>query len=190
MPQILDLHLSVSDGFVKTKVYDKRDDFDIVNIPFLDGAVPRSTSYGVYISQLTRFAGVSSHVDDFNTRNKVLTAKLLRQGYRYHILRKAFSKFYRQHFDIVSLKYNVRLKTRLLQGLLEPEFYGDLVYKFRKIICKYDFPYHFKTIIVRYKKIGYNIDVLRQTACLVVNPIKVYSFAYLFNCTTVDRASD
>ena len=119
----LDLHLSISDGFVKTKIYDKRDDFDfdIVNFPFLDGDVPRSASYGVYISQLIRFARVSSHVDDFNTRNKVLTAKLLRQGYRYHKLRKAFSKLYRQHFDIVS-KYNVGLKTLLLQGLSEPEF--------------------------------------------------------------------
>ena len=66
----------------------------------------------------------------FNTRNKVLTAKLLRQGYRYHKRRKAFSKFYRRHFDLVS-KYNVGLKT-FLQGLSEPEFYGDLVYKFRK----------------------------------------------------------
>ena len=106
-----DLHLSVLDGFVKTKFYDKRDyfDFDIVNFPFLDGDVPRLTSYGVYISQLIRFAPVSSHVDYFNTRNKVLTAKLLRQGYRYHKIRKAFSKFYRRHFDIVS-KYNVGLK--------------------------------------------------------------------------------
>ena len=183
--------LYISDGFVKTKIYDKRDDFDfdIVNFPFLDGDVPRSASYGVYISQLIRFARVSSHVDDFNTRNKVLTAKLLRQGYRYHKLRKAFSKFYRRHFDIVS-KYNVGLKTLLLQGLSEPEFYGDLVYKFRKIIGKIDFPYHFKKIIVRYKKIGYNINVMRQTACLVVNPIKVNSFAYLFNCTTVGRTSD
>ena len=63
----LDLHLSISDGFVKTKIYDKRDDFDIVYCPFLDGDVRRSTSYGVYISQLIRFARVSSHVDDFNT---------------------------------------------------------------------------------------------------------------------------
>ena len=133
---------------------------------------------------------MSSHVDDFNTRNKVLTAKLLRQGYRYHKIRKAFSKFYRRHFDIVS-KYNVGLKTLLLEDLSEPEFYGDFLYKFRKkIIVKNDFSYHFKKIIVRYKKIGYNIDVLRQTACLVVNPIKVNSFAYLFNCTTVGRASD
>ena len=66
------------------------------------------------------------------------------------------------------------------------------MYKFRKIIGKYDFPYHFKKIIVRYKKIGYtcNIHVLRQTACLVVNPIKVNNFAYPFDCTTVGRASD
>ena len=187
----LDFHLSISDGFVKTKIYDKRDDFDfdIVNFPFLDGDVPRSVFYGVYISQLIRFARVSSHVDDFNIRNKVLTAKLLRQGYRYHKLHKAFSKFYRRHFDIVS-KYNVGLKTLLLQGLSEPEFYGDLVYKFRKIIGKNDFPYHFKKIVVRNKKIGYNINVMRQTACLVVDPIKVNSFAYLFNCTTVGRTSD
>ena len=51
MPHSLDLNLSISDGFVKTKIFDKRHDFDfdIVNFPFLDGAVPHSTSYGVYI---------------------------------------------------------------------------------------------------------------------------------------------
>ena len=100
----LDLHLSISDGFVKTKIYDKRDDFDfdIVNFPFLYGDVPCSASYGVYISRLSRFARVSSHVDDFNAHNNVLTAKLLRQGYRFHKLCKAFSKFYRRHFDIVT----------------------------------------------------------------------------------------
>ena len=155
------LHLSIMDGFVKTKIFNKRGDFDFdsVNFPFLDGDVPRSTSYDVYISQLIRFARVSSNVDDFNTRSKVLTAKLLRQLYRYYKLRKAFPKFYRRHFDLVS-KYNVGIKTLLLQGLSEPKFYGDLVYKFRKIIGKYDFPYQFKKIIVRFKKIGYYIDVL------------------------------
>ena len=59
----LDLHLTISDGFVSSKIYDKLDDFnfDIVNFPFLDGDIPHATSYGVYISQLLRFAGVSSH---------------------------------------------------------------------------------------------------------------------------------
>ena len=58
------------------KMYDKRDDFDleIVNFPFLDSDVPRSTSYGVYISQLIRFARASSYVADFNTGNKLLTS--------------------------------------------------------------------------------------------------------------------
>ena len=59
-----------------------------------------------------------------------------------------------------------------------------------KIIGENDFPCHFKKIIVRYKIIGYNINVMLQTACLVVNPIKVNSFAYLFNSTTVGRTSD
>ena len=68
-------------------------DFDIVNFPFLDGDVPRSTSYGVYISQLIRFTRVSSHVNDFNTRNKVLTAKLLRQVYRYQNFVRRFQNF-------------------------------------------------------------------------------------------------
>ena len=74
--------------------------------------------------------------------------------------------------------------------LLEEHFKINLVYKFRKIIGKNDFPYHFKKITARYKKNGYNIEVLRQTACLVVKPIKVDNFAYLFDCTTVIRASD
>ena len=121
----MNLHLSISDGFVRTKIYHKRDDFDfdIVNFPFLDGDVPRSTSYGVYISQLIRFALVSSHVDDLNTRNKVLTAKLLRQGYRYYKARKAFSKLYRRHFDILS-KYNVGLNTFFCRAFQNLNFMG------------------------------------------------------------------
>ena len=87
----LDLHLSILDGFISCKIYDKRDDFDfeIINFPYLDGDVPGGASYGVSISQLISFARVSSYVSDFNTRNKLLTAKLLNQGYRYQKLRKA-----------------------------------------------------------------------------------------------------
>ena len=119
----LDLHLSVANGFVSSKIYDNRDDFDfeMVNFPFLDGDVPRRVSYGVYISQLIRFAKVCNHVTDFNARNKCLTAKLLQQE-------KNLSKFYRRHYELIS-KYNVGLKTLLNEGLSESEFYGDLVYK-------------------------------------------------------------
>ena len=77
---------------VSTKIYDKQHDFnfDIANFSFLDGDVTRRPSYGVYISQLIRFARASSHDSDFDNRDKFLTAKLLKQGNRYHKLRKAF----------------------------------------------------------------------------------------------------
>ena len=73
-------------GIDSSKIYDKLDDFnfEIVNFSFLDGEIPRSPSYGVYISQLILFARVCSNVDDFNNRNLFLTGKLLKQGYRYH----------------------------------------------------------------------------------------------------------
>ena len=136
---------TVGEKSSNTKIYDKHDDFnfEIVNFPFLDGDVPHSSSYGVYISQLVCFARVSSYV-----------------------------------------------KSLLRQGLSEPEFYVDLVYKLKKIVGSNNFSAQFIKIISHYKKIGYNIDVLKQTACLVVNPITVGNFAFLFNCTPVDWTSD
>ena len=80
-------------------------------------------------------------------------------SFRYHKIRKAFSKFYRRHLDLTS-KYNNELKTLRLKGLSGPECYGDLVYKFRKRIGKKDFSCHFKNIIVNYEKIGYKREVL------------------------------
>ena len=88
------------------------------------------------------------------------------------------------------LKFQVGLKSLLRQGLSEPDFYGDLVYKLKKIVGSNNFSAQFIKIISHYKKIGYNINVLQQTACLVVNPITVGNFAFLFNCTPVGRTSD
>ena len=89
-------------------------------------------------------------------------------GYRYHNLRKTFSKFYRRYYDLIS-KFQVGLKSLLRQGLLKPDFYGDLVYKLKKIVGSNNFSAQFIKIISHYKKIGYNINVLHQTACLVGN---------------------
>ena len=86
----LDLNLSIHNDTVSTKIYDIRDDFDIVNFPLVDGDVPRRPSYGVFIAQLIRFARVSSQFTDLNNRNRFLTAKLLKQGYRYHTLQSIF----------------------------------------------------------------------------------------------------
>ena len=157
----LDLNFSITNGIVSPKIYDKRDDFnfEIVNFPFLDGDVPRSPSYGVYISQLIRFARVCSNVDDFNNRNLFLTAKLLKQGYRYHKIRKAFSKFYHRHSEFI-VKYNIGLKTLLQQGISEPIFYGNLAYKFKRIVGKPNLSDQFKNIVKRFIRVGYNLDIM------------------------------
>ena len=148
----LDLNLSINNDFISSKIYDKREDFDfdIVNYPFLDGDVPRSTSYGIYISQLIRFARACSSLDDFNNRNLIITEKLLKQGYRYHKLRKTFSKFYYRNSSLID-KYKSNLKTLLRQGISHPEFYGDVIYKLRKIYTHTHFndlfPKHIKNIL-------------------------------------------
>ena len=100
-----------------------------------------------------RFARVCSNVDDFNNRNLFLTAKLLKQGYRYHKIRKAFSRFYHRHSELI-VKYNIGLKTLLQRGISEPIFYGDLVYKFKRIVGKPNFSDQFKKIVKRYIRVG------------------------------------
>ena len=150
---LLDLNLCIANGTVSTKIYDKRDDsdFDIVNFTFLDGDVPQRTSYGVYISQLIRFTRASSNLSDFKCRNKALTAKLLRQGYRYFKLCKAFLKSYRRHsalvekLEIVFVKHyapnhmlaskdNTRLNWLNLQRAITPEIFFRIYSKGNQVI--------------------------------------------------------
>ena len=182
------MNICILNGTISTKIYDKREDFDfdIVNFPFLNGDVPRRTSYVVYISLLIRFARASSNLNEFNYRNKALTAKRLRQGYRYFKLRKAFSNFYCRHNALVEY-YSVSLKTLLQQGISEPELYGDLVYRFRKIVGKSNFSEQFRKLINHNKKIGYSLDIMRQTACLVVNPIIALLTALLHSLIALRR---
>ena len=123
------------------------------------------------------------------TRNKLLTQIFLKQGCRYHELRKTFSTFYRRYYDLIS-KFQIGLKSLLHQGLSKPAFYGDLVYKLKKNFGSSNFSALFIELISHYKKIGYNINVLQQAACLVVNPITVGNFSLLFNYTPVGRTSN
>ena len=185
----LDLDLSINNGIVSSKIYDKRDDFNfkIVNYPHLDGDVPRATSYGVYISQLIRFARACSFVEDFSDRNRVITEKLLKQGYRYDKLRKTFSKFYYRNLSLIS-KYKSNLKTLLRQGISHPEFYGDVIYKLRKITGHTHFHSLFIKRIKKFIKKGYDPTILQRTACLVVNPFTVGHHASLFACATTGRS--
>ena len=90
---------------------------------------------------------------------------------------------------ICFLNSKLDLNLSCAKAFFEPDFYGDLVYKLKKIFGSNNFSAQFIKIISHYKKIGYNINVLQQTACLVVNPITVGNFAFLFNCTPVGRTS-
>ena len=75
-------------------------------------------------------------------------------------------------------------------SVYNPEFYGDLEYRFKKIIESPNFCNHFKRIVNRFKRAGYTLDIMRQTACLDLNPIMIESYAALFSCTAVVQASD
>ena len=123
----LDFHLSISNDIVSTKIFDKRDDFDfeIVNFPFLYDDVPRSTYYGVYIVLLEHLVML------LTSHNLLLTQKRLKQSYWSHKLRKTLSKF----TDDTMIRY--RLKSLLLQGLSEPEFYvinSGTIFKFTLLV--------------------------------------------------------
>ena len=128
-------------------------------------------------------------VDGFNNRNLFLAAGLLKQGYRYHKIRKPFSKFCHRSLGLVVV-CGVGLRALLRRGMSEPIFNGDLVYKFKRIVGKSNFSDQYKKIEKRYIRVGYNLDIMQQSACLVLNPITVYNYGFLFNCKTVGQASE
>ena len=174
-----------------TKIYDKRDDFDfdIVNFPFLDGDVPGVPHMGYTYLNLLDSPELLQILMALTTVIKPLLPDVLDRAIVFFKLRKAFSKFYRRHNASVE-KYSVSLKTFLQQGRSEPEFHGYLLYRFKKNVAWSNFSEQFRKLTNHYKRIGYSLDIMRQTACLVVNPIIIDSYASLFNCTTAVRTSD
>ena len=102
---------------------------------------------------------------------------------------EAYPTIYHKHYELIS-KFNVGLKTLLREDLSEAEFYSDLVYKFMKLKERDDFSFLFRKIITCYRHIGYNLKDMRQSACVVFNPIMNDSHAAFLNCTSVDWASD
>ena len=113
-----------SGGKLSTRLYDKRDDFDfhIVNFPFLSSNIPSGPSYGVYISQLIRYARCCSHYDDFRYRHKCLVGRLLSQGYKALRLEKSFKKFYGRYQDLIE-KYR-----RSVNAMVSDSFPGQFLF--------------------------------------------------------------
>ena len=188
---LLDLNLCISNGTVSTKIYDKRDDFnfDTVNFPFWMAMSPGVPHMGYTDLNLLD----SPELLQILVTLTAVIKPLLPNYFGRAIISLNFVRRFRNFIaDTVpwQKKYSVSLKNILQQGMSEPEFYGDLVYRFRKIVGKFNFSEQFRKLINLYKRICYSLDLKRETACLVVNPIIVDGYASLFSCTTAVRASD
>ena len=186
----LDLNIKVIGSDVHTSVYDKRDDFGfpIVNFPWLSGDVPRLPSYGVYISQLVRFARCCTGVSDFNSKNLQLTSKLLTQGYRYHKLRKTFGKFFRSYSDLLSKFGEISFQEYVTEGISHPVFYGDLVYKLRRVRCEANFVSSGSKIVKRLRRRKYDPLIIENTIGLVLGPSTALYRSFLEHCTLTNKA--
>ena len=195
----LDLNKNVIDSDVHTSVYDKRDyfGFPIVIFPWLSGDIPRLPSYGVYISQLVRFARCCTSVSDFNSKNIQITSKLLTQGYRYHKLRTTFGKFFRSYgySDRLSKFSEISFQEYVTEGISHPVFYGDLVYKLRRgkriclTECEANFVSSGSKIVKRLRRRKYDPVIIESTMGLVLGPSTVLYRSFLKHCTLTDKAA-
>ena len=130
MVSYLDIGITLTNGHFCTTVFDKRDNFDfhIVNFPFMSSNIPSGPSYGVYISQLIRIARICSNYEDFTKRNKLITTRLIKQGFLYTKLVKSFRNFYVKYIHLMD-KYNVCLKRHISEGICGLYVGRPLLYK-------------------------------------------------------------
>ena len=186
----LDLNIKVIGSDIHTSVYDKRDDFGfpIVNFPWLSGDVPRLPSYGIYISQLVRFARCCTSVLDFHSKNLQNTSKLLTQGYRYHKLRKTFGKFFRSYSELLSKFGDISFQEYLSKGISHPVFYGDLVYKLRRVKDTPNFILSGSKIVKRLRRRQYDPVIIERTIGLVLGPSTALYEPFLKHCTLTNKA--
>ena len=186
----LDLNIKVVGSNIHTSVYDKRDDFGfpIVNFPWLSGDVPRLPSYGIYISQLVRFARCCTSVFDFHSKNLQITSKLLTQGYRYHKLRKTFGKFFRSYSELLSKFGEISFQDYVSQGIAHPVFYGDLVYKLRRVKGAANFISSGSKIVKRLRRRQYDPAIIERTIGLVLGPFTALYRSFLKRCTLTNKA--
>ena len=186
----LDLNIKVIDSDIHTSVYDKRDDFGfpIVNFPWLSGDVPRLPSYGIYISQLVRFARCCTSVLDFHSKNLQITSKLLTQGYRYHKLRKTFGKFFRSYSELLSKFGDISFQEYMSKGISHPVFYGDLVYKLRRVKDTPNFISSGSKIVKRLRRRQYDPVIIERTIGLVLGPCTALYRPFLKHCTLTNKA--
>ena len=167
-------------------MYDKRDDFGfrIVNFPWLSGDVPRLPSYGIYISQLVRFARCCTSVFDFHSKNLQITSKQLTQGYIYHKLRKTFGRLFRSYSELLSKFGAISFQEYVSKGITHPVFYGDLVYKLRRVKSETNFISSGSKIVNRLRCRQYDPVIIERT----IGPSTALYRSFLKRCTLTNKA--
>ena len=206
----LDLKIKVIGSDIHTSVYDKRDDFgfSIVNFPWLTGDVPRLSSYGIYISQLVRFARCCTSVFEekeeiwlspmtkattptemyFQSKNLQITSKLPTQGYRYHKFRKTFGKFFRSYSELLSKFGDISFQEYVTKGISHPVFYGDLVYKLRRVKDTPNFISSGSKTVKCLRRRRYDPLTIERTICLVLGPSTALYGPFIKHCTLTNKA--
>ena len=184
----LDLNIKVIG--IHTSVYDKRDDFGfpIINFSWLSGNVPRLPSYGMYISQLVRFARCCTSALDFHSKNLQITSKLLTKGYRYHKLRKTFGKFLRSFSELLSKFGDISFLEYVSKGISHPVFYGDLVFKLRRVKETPNVISSGSKTAKRLRRRQYDPLIIERTLGLVLGPYTALYRPFPKHCTLTNKA--
>ena len=150
--------------------------------------VTRLPSYGVYISQLVRFSRCCTSDSDFHSKNLQIFTKLLRQGSRYHKLRKTFGKFFRSYSDLLSKFGEISFKEFVSEGIAHPVFYGDIVYKLRRVKCEANFVSSGSKIVTRLRRREYDPGYIERMMGLVLSPSTALYRSFLKHCTLTNKA--
>ena len=149
--------------------------------------VPRLPSYGIYILQLVRFARCCTRVLDFHSKNLQITSKLLTPGYRYHKLRKTFGKFFRSYSELLPEFGDISFHEYVFKGISHPVFYGDLLYKIRRVKDTPNFISSGSKIVKRLRRRQYDQFIIEKTIDLVLGPSTALNGPFLKHCTLTNK---
>ena len=140
-----------------------------------------------YISQLVGFARCCTSVLDFHSKNLQITSKLLTQGYRYHKLRKTFGKIFRSYSELLWKFGDISFQEYVFKGISHPVFYGDLVYKLRRVKDTPHFISSGSKIVKRLRRREYDQLIIERTIGLVLGPCTALYRLFLKHCTLLTR---
>ena len=184
------MNIKVIGSDIHTSVSDKRDDFwfPIVNFPWLGGNVPRLPSYGYYISQLVRFARCCTRVLDFHSKNLQITSKTADTGLLISQASKNIGKFFRSYSELLSKFGDISFQEYVWKGISHPVFYGDLVYKLRRVKNTPNFISSCSKIVKRLRRRQYDSLIIKRTKGLVLGTSTPFNRPFLKHCTLTNKA--